>query len=302
MLEMLKELAPLPKPHYSDDVAPSLLLAPTPEFVEVCRICRCVPVDLESPNDVIAAAASLAHSLSVPLVINYSPWPNETCPAPGPVPIQLSLEINRVARRLNVCSMIFGTNKVAAAILDDERYGDHTKAMTPWRNAMFETFKMAMPEASVEFYDRCGLSFAAEDSGWTRSKIGDEVNSDFCGAVLYRLSDHRLTQETLRMVSVANPGKRIAAYIALGYCEEYAVGTFSLPIDSPSYPLTLDWLTGWEMHSSWCASLPDRFAPWGRVHHVTFWPAFMQGPQWLPRFVAYCRGAQEIKCLDGLSI
>jgi hypothetical protein len=286
-------------------VADELLRTPPAEFIEICRICRSVPLSVLNINSAVNAGAQLARTLGVPVALNYSPWNSLRCPSEYPTPAELTVELTYASKRLAEVKRLLIGASVDAVLLDDERYPNHAVTMLGWRNAMYQTVKTIFPSASVEYYAFMSYTPGATRSGWTEAQpwTGSE-KSDARSVSLYKPALLYVQEECYRRTAKAAGNLDVTPWIALGAGYEPAMLTFHEWTTDWDYPMLNDWQLGQEINQPWFATRPERYAPWGQAKHAVFYPPILnQGiPTWTKRFIAYARGATGVASLDGLGV
>ncbi len=322
LLEMLRDLKPLPKVHYSWPVPDKHLTALDPLLYEYARITGAISLRGETATrQQIDAAVSVCSRLNrrspeirASLAVHYSPWhrvfPKDMPPTErGRKHID---EMRRMRERLeNIAERVAFANsldksdvQVSAVIFDCERFivkaddDAWNDAILSKHEAAADAARLVFPNARLEWYARGAIAAGASKSGWVpnRNFTLREPGTAFACS-LYRGPEIGLTRETFRR-TVAHADQRgvkeVTPWVALASGYRRTPGTFQKFSFDWNYDLIYSWMLGAELNHPWYARPEQqaRFAPWDRARVVIFYPEpFGRSPHWGKHFVAYCRGA-----------
>ncbi|MFA6242574.1 MAG: hypothetical protein WC655_16675 [Candidatus Hydrogenedentales bacterium] len=325
-LEQLQKLQPLQKVHYSTNLMDDQLRNPTPELLEVFRLCRSVPISIDlNGQKAIQAAAELANKSSLPLCLNFSPWAESRCPAEVPTPgsHELYREIVLFSQFLSAVKLwISDAAPVAAILLDDERYAEHGPIMETYRNALYDVAKQMFPTAAVEYYSFGGIGPCAYGNGWSlpNEQFTLSEKGDAWSVALYAVPQIEWTQRSFgETVSAATERggltKPVVPWIALGCGLEPQADQFHKWVWDWPYGYQYSNIIGRQVNNPWYAAQGERFGPWNRATHAVFYPGasgegsgaplvdkdgMPRATTWIKHFVAYVRGAHGVNSIEGL--
>ena len=314
VVDWLKALKPLPKIHYTWPIQTQVSLNPNdPRLFHYVRITHafCLSTYWTSPKEIGSAVItcravnSTGPSIPATIAIWWSPWhykfgddrpPTDFGPS-HQAEIEFFREKHALAKRwhaeanarhnaeVRISTLLFDSEQFAVKPGDDE-WND---AMTRKYNEIYDVAKEMFPDAQVIWYAR-GLS-----SRFTLKEKGDAVSCD-----LYRVPDiEDMRKDFRRTVRVADRlgVKQIIPFVALasGY-RKTADAKWRFDFGW-NYDLRDSWQIGAELNDPWYGDRPDEYAPWHKATAVNFYPhAFdKRSPYWAQHFVAYVRGAHDIK-------
>ncbi len=325
LLAWLRPLKPLQKVHYSWPIPPELLRADDPLLCEYVRLTsaislraeNCTPIQVEAAVAVCERVNQANRTLPARLAFHYSPWTREfgkTLPPTDSGPSQ-QRELLRFRERMDaVRQMVAAANRrhradvtVGAIILDCERFETRpahaawNAAITEKHNLIYDAVRAAFPDARVEWYNRGAIHRVEQGDGWAPSAYSTtEERGDSYACSLYQLSDIGYTRETFRR-TVENARRhevqQVTPWVALasGYRPTPSGTSWTFDWD---YDLYCSWQFGREINHPWFANPQHhaRFAPWNAATIVIFYPEpFGRTPAWGRHFVAYVRGANDVK-------
>jgi hypothetical protein len=336
LLALLRELKPLPKVHYSFPVPPAWLAASNqPLALEYVRITRSLSLSGESvtgPQVNVAVAICAAASRRDPrmpatLAINYSPWHRRFGEGLPPTDTGRTAQdevdtfrdrlaairgwVEDASRRQGV------TADVSALLLDSERFhvraadepgaAEWNAAIRAKHDAIYDVGKAVFPRARVIWYDFGGWGPSSSETGWSQSRYFDlGAKHDGWGVPLYRgpeIDTHR--EQFRRTVAAAEKfGVREAIpWIALGcgYKRQVEGAEWAWEFDW-DYDLVYSWQLGREINVRWYGERPVRFAPWNAAPVACFYPGPYdpRAAAWPRHFIAYVRGATDVKKIDDI--
>lgn len=308
--DRLRDLRPLPKPHYSWPLPGSMLTPDSAVLREYTRITHAVSVRGESVTApqiaaaVVACKAANAAGPSVPatIAINYSPWhrrfPRDRPPTDVGSAATAEVDAYRAALE-RIRGSLADANRehaadvrVSALLLDCERFRisddeEWNAAMTRKHDAIADVSREVFPDARVEWYARGGFSTAG-DATWRRSPYftlrerGDSFSCALYGGP--RLDEMREAYRRTRAEATAHAVSSVTPWIALG--AGYAP-------DGSRRRWSFDWPYDQAASARLGAEVNGGAAPWDTVRVVVFYPSpfddrMPRGPQ---HFVAYVEGA-----------
>lgn len=327
--EMLSALKPLPKPHYSWEMAPAVIEARGEHVYQYVRITRSVPVSLRwATRSQVDAAVGMALRATaaepkerpVTLTLQSAPWhpdlegkvpttnPKDRCGDPSYDGPEVARHLRWTEQRISLLKRWIGGRVPVETILYDcecwRANGDprHDAAMDLRHEQYLRLLREAFSGARTIMWDRGAVHPARNDAGWedadyfTLREPGDHFS-----CYLEYLPDLTLTREVFKRTCRKADAFRVRdviPWIALGCEAPYTFeGINRAQLAPGGYPVIYSWLLGAEINQTWYARRPERFAPWDRAPCVVFYPPAFDPrvPQWGRHFVAYVRGAQAVK-------
>lgn len=328
---MLSGLRPLQKPHYSWEIAPAVLNSRGEHLYQYVRITRSVPVSLRwATRAQVDAAVELAlrataaepQARPATLTLQSAPWhpdlegkvpttnPKDRCGDPSYDGPEVARHLRWTMQRIDLLKQwITGRVPVGAILYDCECWrasGDpeHDAAMAAKHATYFRLLSSAFPGVPVICWCRGSSTPSHSDTGWREARyftLREPIDHFSC--YLDCLSDPTLTRATFKR-TCANADKHgihvVIPWVALGTGPRYTFRGWERSPKAhldPEYPVIHSWLFGAEVNQDWYAERPERFAPWNRAPCVVFYPPAFDPriPQWGKHFVAYVRGAQDVK-------
>lgn len=270
------------------------------------------------------------------LAINYSPWHRKFEDNLPPTNFGKSheAEIEYFSNKLKLFrkfllkanDTIKSSIMLTAILLDSERFHVVNKSkvklnttisrrhgliinVEKWNNAItqkhdliYTLSKSIFPTVKIIQYDRGGWMVAATPSGWMQAAwyALDEIGESF-SVSLYRVSELETTREAFRrtVTSAKKYGvNEVIPWLALGSGFRRQVDSFR-KWSHWNYDLIYSWQIGAELNVKWYGDHPDRFAPWHKAKVIVFFPSpfSKKYPSWAKHFVAYVRGANEVRNL-----
>lgn len=201
----------------------------------------------------------------------------------------------------------YGSNvQISAILLDTERFHASEKD-TKYNAAIKEkldTFhllvKKHFPESKIEWYGR-GIRNNSYDTSpyWTGQELTESLSCS-----LYTIPEIDRMRKTYRRtckladqkgVNNVTPWVALSAGYRRGVDKEYWDINWQ-------YDLIYAYMIGAELNNSWYSKYPEKYGPYDRAEIVIFYPpAFCdKTPEWGRYFIAYVRGAHNIKNIDDL--
>jgi hypothetical protein len=302
-LDQLRELKPLPKPHYCYAISGAKIddSAYRDTMREYARITGSLTVWIEwIKHDQLIRVLEILRRVDGDLVLCGRPWhrkfPGDADPAYVGEQYTQELELFR-ERFVLIRSWLASYNKhqgteinVAAVLYDCERF---TVSDDPlWNDSVdrrhdevFNIAVSAFPGALVHWSAR-GLSplFTGREAGRLWS------------VPLYHMPEPSTTAKQLSALSTvaqANAGQMVP-WVALG-CAYRRAPDGSKSFDyGYNYPISVSRQLGARINGSPNAQ-PDHTAPWSRVAAVVFWPPPLDDRvgAWWAHFIEYVEGATE---------
>ena len=327
----LSVLKPLPKVHYSWGWPAELLEDPNNKLTyQTARILNSVSISgpwvtMKQMRTAVYTCARINKTnpeISLSIGINYSPFHRELEPNVPPTyrgpSYQKELEMFK-SRMETLKEWIKKDNsfyksdvKVGAVLLDMERFharsGDE-KWNEGMRDALDTIHNIALsifPEARIEWYGR-GMRWVRDDPPWRRTPYftgKEKLSSLSCS--LYTIAEIEKTLERYRRtVNLADELKveDVTPWVSLaaGYRRGILKVNYELDWD---YDIIYSYMMGRYINIPWygVAERADRFAPFNRAKLVVFYPPPFdpRTPHWGKHFIAYVRGANDIKDLKDL--
>lgn len=336
MLALLRELKPLQKIHYSFPV-PDAWLTPAgqPLAMEYARITHALSLGAVSTtgsqaNVAVGICAALNRAGARPRVaiaLNYSPWHNQfgkDLPPTDNGPTA-DAEVQMFRRRMELLRDWFTqaarasgeSVDVGAVLLDSERFhcrdpgapgaAEWNAAIRAKHDAFYDLCKSVFPEARVIWYGFGATGPASSESGWSRATYYDLAgkNDGWSTSLYYGPEIDTQRQQVRRTVADAEQHgvREVIPFVTLG-CG------YKRQVDGPewawtfvwNYDLVYSWQLGRELNVGWYGERPQRYAPYQAVPVVCFYPGPFdpRAPYWPIHFIAYVRGANDIKRIDDL--
>ncbi len=336
ILALLRELRPLPKVHYSFPVPSSWLTASNqPLALEYVRITRALSLQSESVTGAqveVAVAICAAVNRRDPrppatLALNYSPWHRRFGADLPPTDTgrTADAELSAYRERLELlrdwvaqaCRRQGVAIEVSALLLDSERF--HTReasapgaaewnaAIRAKHDAIYAASKDVFPRARVIWYALGGYAPASNDEGWTQANFLDlDTRNDGWSVPLYRgpeIDTHREQQRRTVRDAERRGVREVIPWVALGsgYKRQVQGAEWAWVFDW-DYDLVYSWQLGREINHPWFGARPVRYAPWSAAPVVCFYPGPFDPrvPAWPRHFIAYVRGATDVKKIDDI--
>lgn len=290
---VLADLKPLRKQHYPWGLPFSWLAAPDDDLRHVLRLCGGAAVQVQYLNDgMLKRTADLCKELSIPLLVQFSPWSKNLVPTG--TPLEMYEEVRRFCQW---CDAVVKTGvDVRAVSFDDERYDLFPTAepMLPYRRMLYDAARSYFPKATIEWYGHGAVRPAATDTGWSEPayQLGRDLPTDCLSTSLYRPGELEVQRMTVRKTVAAAGGKGVVVYLALGAGYKPEWDAFHKWTERWDYDLLNDRLFGRELNGiPWYSARPERYAPYDKVPYVVLYPPPAPGA-WLEHFKAYVEGAQ----------
>lgn len=328
----LQELQPLQKVHYSWPVYSGLFDNPgDARLYEYARITNAISLQAYSVTAAqvqIAVDVCNAVNLTNPVIpcsiaINYSPWhhkfdltlpPTDTGPTHDEEVQRFKDKLNSFKDNLAAANLASGLDiQLTAVLFDSEVFvvdnsgtvdaTIHNNAIDQKHDVIFSASKVIFPDVEIIQYLRGGMVISASTDGWSQAQYHtlNEAGESF-SAELYRPAEigtlreeYRRTVENADLHAVYN----VIPWLSVGSGYRRQVDQFR-KWESWDYDLIYSWQLGAEINIPWYGDRPDRFAPWHRASSVVFFSTpwhTTKYPAWPKHFVAYVRGANNIKTL-----
>lgn len=327
IISWLKVLKPLQKVHYSyplplGKISDDLLF-------EYARITQAISLsgewnkekDVDRSVRIALKINKISPEKTVSIGINYSIWHREFGKELLPTDIGkthqeelklLKTKLELIRDRLFKANKKYnGSIKVGRILFDSERF--HIKkgnlswneAITAKYDSATKVVKKIFPTVKIEWYARGAVQQAASGNGWEVAdlfSLKEKGNSFNCS--LYRVPEIGITREIFRKtVKLAHKydQKEVTPWVALASGYRRQVDEFQVWSADWDYDLIYSWKLGAEINQPWFSqpTKQQRFAPWDMAKTVIFYPPPFdeRTPSWSKHFVAYVRGAHDIKSL-----
>ena len=330
VLAWLRELKPLPKVHYSWPVPMEKL---SDELLhEYVRLTHAVSLSGEwGKPEQVDRAVSICKQVNVAkpkilasIGINYSVWhrrfgkdlpPTDTGPTH-----QAELEYLKTRMEAMRTALAEGNRKhdtdvtITTVLFDSERFhiraGDSewNQAITAKYNAAYDIVRTVFPKVRIEWYARGSVHPSASPTGWSQATYFalDEKGDSF-GCSLYQVPEIGYTREIFRRTArnaEQHGCTEVTPWIALASGYRRQTDQYDAWSLDWNYDLIYSWKLGAEINHAWFGA-PERharFAPWDKAKIAVFYPEpFGRTPHWPEHFIAYVRGAHQIKSLPRTS-
>jgi hypothetical protein len=329
----LKALKPLAKVHYSFPVEPQWLEGPGDPLVhEYVRLTHSLCVrgenvtgpQLDVAVAVCAAVNQQRPDIAASIGVNYSVW-HRRFPKDAPPTETGAKHDDEVAfyrsRLEQIRDWLAQSNsrrktdvRVTAILLDCERFRTKdakASGAAAWNDAIrakhdeiYRVSKTVFPDARVVWYGLGGVSTTAVGSCWRTSNTAPtNILNDGWSVSLYRPHEQYYTREQMRRtVDAARAAgvKEVIPWVSLasGYRRQVEGPSWTWDT-SWDYGLPLAWQLGAELNNPWYGKNAECYAPWNAAPFVCFYPGpfYPKYPHWPRYFVAYVRGANDLKQL-----
>ncbi len=327
VLLWLKDLKPLSKVHYSyplpfEKISDELLF-------EYARITQAISIsgewnkekDIDRSVYTSLKINKINPEMPVSIGINYSIWhrrfgkelpPNDTGKTHQEELTLLKEKFELIQERLIKANKKYkGNIKVSRILFDSERFhikkddANWNEAITAKYDHATKIVKDIFPRAKIDWYGRGAVQQGASGTGWDTSDFFSlKEKGDNFSCSLYRLPEIGVTREvfhkTAKLAQQYNQ-KEVTPWIALASGYRRQPDKFQVWSSNWNYDLIYSWKLGAEINLPWF-SKPERqqrFAPWNMAKVVVFYPSpFDENSlHWAKHFVAYVRGAHNIKSL-----
>ncbi len=332
-----KALKPLPKIHYSYAVEDKwLATANDPLVFEYVRLTHALCLRGErvtGPQVDVAAAVCAAVNAQKPAIpasigINYSVWHARFAKDAPPTDVGRTHddEIGFYRARLEqIRDWLDQSNrrrqtdiKVTAILLDCERFHikeDKEPGAAVWNeairnkhDAIYDASKAVFPNARVVWYTLGGMFTGSTGNCWRTSNFAPtNIRNDCWSVSLYRPHEQHYTREQMRQtVEAARAAgvKDVIPWVPLGAGYRRQVEDRVWEWDNTwDYGLPIAWQMGAELNIPWYSQHADCYAPWNVAPFVCFYPGpfYPRNTYWPAYFVAYMRGANNVKEVDDIS-
>ena len=323
-LEQLRELEPLQKVHYSwplpfDTMSDDLLY----EYVRLTHAAS-LAGEWFKPDQVDRAVAACRKvnaagpRTRASIAVNYSPWhrrfgkdlpPTDMGPTHQAELDHMRARLEMVRDELARANREQGADiTVTAMLLDSERFfiSDDdpvwNTAITEKHNAAYDIVREVFPDTRIEWYGRGAVQPGNSPTGWAKTRfITTEEKGETYGCSLYRVPEIGYTRETYSRTE-ENAEKHgcseVTPWIALASGYRRQADKFNEWSIDWDYDLIYSWQLGREVNHPWFG-VPERaakYAPWNKARIAIFYPEpFGRSPHWGKHFIAYVRGANDIK-------
>ena len=204
--------------------------------------------------------------------------------------------------------------KVTCVMLESEAFRvrpddpEHNAAIDQRYRKTHQLMRSGFPDARIEWYNRGGVHPDGTVTGWSVSPYftGNEPGDSY-SCSLYRTPEIETTREIFRRTSrraEQNNCKSVTPWVALASGYRRQTDQFHQWSYDWNYDLIYSYQLGSEINHPWFGTTQhnDRFAPWNQAEIAVFYPEpFSRVPHWGEHFVAYVRGAHQIKELPVVS-
>ena len=325
----LTKLDPLPKIHYS---YPLPLKRMSDDLLfEYARITNAISISgewhKEKDIDRVVRIAKKVNELKpknpVSIGINYSIWHRRfgknLSPMDTGVTYTEELELLKenlesIKKKLAKANLKYDDKiEVSRLLFDSERF--HIKPdNVAWNKAITEKYDSAtdivkdiFPKVKIEWYGRGAIQNGSSKTGWEVTNffsLKEKGNSFNC--TLYTVPEIGITREIFRKtvkLALKYKQEEVTPWVALASGYRRKLDTFQVWSPDWNYDLIYSWNLGAEINLPWFSSeavrREQRFAPWNMAKIVVFYPPpfDQRTPHWAKHFVAYVRGAHDIKKL-----
>ena len=324
VVSWMEELRPLPKIHYSwplpfETISDKVLF----EYVRLTHAASLsgewsLPKEVDRAVAVCHRVNATKPKIPASIAINYSIWHRRFGKELPPTNIGSTHkeELHFLRTRMKaVRDALAAANKkhragiaVTAILFDSERF--HTKkddakwnlAITQKYNAAHDIVRDIFPKTRVEWYGRGAVQPGSSPTGWaedTHFALDEKGESFNCS--LYEIPEIGYTRGIFRRTTqnaVKHGCGEVTPWIALASGYRRQPTTYHKWSYDWNYDLIYSWQLGLELNNVWYGipERSDRFAPWNMAKVAIFYPEpFGRSPDWGQHFVAYVRGANEIK-------
>jgi hypothetical protein len=326
LVKALRSLPSLQKTHYSWAVPGQLLANPNNEvLLEYIRITHAVSINDWTTEQQVTVAVIACKQINekkpkklASIAVNYSPW-HRVFPKNAP-PTDMgpshAAELERFRDRMErIRDWVEAANRkydaqvaVSALLLDTERFhvrpGDAkwNEAIRVKYDAFFDLGKKIFPKARIEWYNR-GVMPVGTGSGWqTCNNFPLTEKADGFSCALYRIPEMVRTRETFKRtlkLAKQHGNNEVTPWVALASGYRRGSKKYQNWDRNWDYDLIYSWQMGAELNHPWFAKHPERFGPYDTAKIVVFYPApfYQKTPAWPKHFVAYVKGAHQIKDL-----
>ncbi len=323
IVELLRELKPLQKIHYSWPLPTKILDNPNdPRYREYVRLTHAACFGDAVTASQVGAAVIVCQTVNqgnpkirASLGINYSPWHRgfgENPPTESGLLQLRELErfektLSDIKTWLSVANSRHDCNvELTAVMLDTEcfhiRENDKlwNDSITRKHNLIYDISKKVFPEAMVIRYGR-GIQRVNYGTGWDHFKYYTFAEKGDCfSCALYRVPEIGQMRETFRRtfeLAKLHGSEIVVPTVALGAGYRRKVEKYQEWQSDWDFDPVYSWSLGAELNHPWFAARPQRYAPWGAAKYVKFYPAPFneKTPSWIKHFIAYVRGANMVK-------
>ena len=203
------------------------------------------------------------------------------------------------------CKNFPGYYEAVNDVTRNKYLADWNKAMTDKYDAVYDVVESIFPNARIEWYARGAIHPDSDPTGWKERPYFnlDEKGKSF-SCSLYRVPEIGYTRETFRRTYENAKVKGIAQvtpWIALASGFRRETIRYHAFSNDWNYDLIYSWQLGAEINEAKSQTLykisqGKDYVPWNAAKIAVFFPApFSDPPFWGIHFVAYVRGANQIK-------
>ncbi len=329
IVKQLRALEPLPKTHYTWGLSADLLDPGDPRLYQIVRITHtaCLRGEWDTSRQVEAAVMvcravnSAGPAIRATLGINYSPWGTGRV-GTGLSPKADQPDIGRLherevavfrAKLVRFQDWLAAANRrhqtdirVSALLLDCEQFrikkddNAWNAALTERYNEIYDAGRKVFPAARIEWFGR-GLRRVAYGNGWDQhGHFTLEEKADSFSCSLYCLPEIGYMRETFRRtyeLARAHAVSEVTPWVALGAGWRRQADTFHRWAYDWDYDPVYSWQLGRELNRAALAEHAQRYAPWSAAKVVMLYPPPFnpRTPSWAKHFIAYVRGAHDIR-------
>ena len=326
----LSELKPLPKVHYFWPLRSTFWKKLNERrLYELARITHSMCISgewttLEQIDKCVYTCCRLNKTspmIKASMAVNFSPWHRKFGKDLPPTDRGATYfeEISYFEQRaelvkkwITMCNEKYNCDvNVSAIAFDCERFGAK-KGNKQWNDAVREALDAihikaaaVFPNAKMIWYGR-GMQYDPRQKDWepTRYWTGEEIKAPLTCA-LYTVPETERMRETFRRTVQLAESKgiyEVVPHVALaaGYQSKMGGGHYWRK-DWP-YDLKYSYTIGMELNTQWVAGMAEELSIYNHAKCVLFYPAPFDDttPDWARHFIAYVRGANNIKILEDL--